>query len=333
MLDKRKRGKIYLTTACVILCLSCFLIGCTGQDEKNTKIIRTEIPYPAEEFVITNLVYEEDTGVQVAGFERTSPTEVMLSAWIYTEEKEWVRRFERRFFCNNKQRIEADMYWDSGQGFLLPYTWNEGDAMDDSLVYEVYYVSSNGETMALDESVFSSMSNAIFLPGRVAYWIDNPEFSLMRWNAVKNGAPKKIELTSVKQVDKMAYANGKLYILGFEGDATIYDITTEKELPASPSLTQCSEDVDLAGLAANEFIFGVFQGEETELLFYIDESGIYKYENGEKIQLLDGSSAGFGAEPRFDNIAVKNQNTIILDYFNIEGAEAELKLCIYTFKE
>lgn len=77
-----------------------------------------------------------------------------------------------------------------------------------------------------------------------------------------------------------------------------------------------AKDLMEAGLAANEFAFTVYIDEnKKETLYYVDYTGLWKYRNGEKEELISGSTADFDEETYFTNMAVKDENTVFIDLF------------------
>lgn len=116
------------------------------------------------------------------------------------------------------------MHWSSDCGFVIPYTWEVGEAGSPELEEEYYYVNSEGYIKKLHTDGLSGINHMVFTSRGKAYWTDFTEFSLKRCDFLQGKAPEKTPLSGVGKTSRIAYAGNDLYILGFEGDAALYDV-------------------------------------------------------------------------------------------------------------
>jgi len=289
---------------------------------------------PEENFIITDLVYSQKRGLQVSGFTKPEPHKMTVSVWNHTDDGEWEREFEKNFNCDNELEIEGQIYWSLDSGFMIPYTWKTGSADSSNLKEEYYYVNRKGNLEKLPTKGFSGISNMIFAGEDRVYWKDFMEFSLKRWNCESGAVPKKVKLSGVKKVSRIAYAGDLLYVLGFNQDVALYNLKIEKEIPGSENLIMLAKDLFYTERAGNDFAFAPYIDEnEKEILYYIDNTGLWKYQNGEKTRLISDDEEAFGENTFFTGIAVKDEKTIFINLFNSKDGVIKEEILRYDLKE
>ncbi len=302
-----------------------------GCGDESAEVKGTVLKMPEEDFIATDIAYSQAKGLQISGFTKSESHKITASAWNYGKDKEWEKGFEKAFSCEDGKEMEAQMFWPSDCGFVIPYTWKEGSAVSPKLEEEYYYVNPEGDVKKLHADGLSGINNLIFTSREKAYWTDFTDFSLKRCDFLKEETPEEIKLSGVRKVSRIAYSGNYLYILGFEGDAALYDVKKEKELPCSETLLMLSKELFDTELAANEYSFAAYIDENrNEVLYYIDDTGLWKYENGEKKKLLDGEAEGFAENTYFTGMAVKDENTIFINLFKSNDGLIEQKILQYS---
>lgn len=323
------RGRIIPILVFVIIIAAAFA-GC-GDESAEVEGALLKMKMPGEDFIVTDMAYSQEKGLQISGFTESESHKITASAWNYGKDKEWEKGFEKAFSCEDGKEMEAQMFWSSDCGFVVPYTWKEGSAVSPKLEEEFYYVNPEGNVKKQHASGLSGINNLIFTSRGKAYWTDFTDFSLKRCDFLKEATPEEIKLSGVRKVSRIAYSGNYLYILGFEGDAALYDVKKEKELPCSETLLMLSKELFDTELAGNEFTFAPYIDENRkEVLYYIDHTGLWKYENGEKARLLDGEAEGFAENTYFTDMVVKDENTIFIKLFKSNDGLIEQEILQYS---
>jgi len=326
MTGMRKKGIIGMIS---VMVMAAVFTGCSGEEAGFKK---TCLRIPEENFIVTDLAYERERGLQISGFTKTEARKIAVSVWNYRDDEAWGRAFEKSFTCEEGKEIEGQIYWSSGRGFVIPYAWELDNDENSKLEEEYYYINREGELKKLPPREFSGISNLIFAGEDWAYWKDFMEFSLKRWNCGSEAAPEKVELSGVKKVSRMACAGDYLYLVGFDGNAALYDVKEEREITGSENLAMMAEALFDTGLAGNDFAFAPYIDENgKETLYYIDRTGLWKYQNGEKSRLIDGILEGFGRDTCFTAMAVKDEKTIFVTLFKSEEGIIKEETCRYDF--
>lgn len=305
-------GRKRIIVISFILVIAVSLASCS--DEKNSESRKTILNLPDESFIITDLEYSQEKGLQVSGFTKAGPHSMTVSVWNYKDNGKWEQEFQKDFSCNPERKIEGQIYWSSNVGVIIPYTWTSDDTNSGELKEEYYYINTNGDPEKLRTKGLSGISNMVFTNKDEAYWRNFEKGSLKKWNFQQGTTPEEIKLAEVNLVNRIAYADDCLYILGFEGDAALYDVKKEQEIPCTENLMTLSEELfatdDIGG---NEFAFVPYADEDQhEILYYIDNTGLWEYRDGKKTKLLDGIEEEFGEKTYFIDIVVKDEKTIFI---------------------
>ncbi len=305
---------------CVIFIISVLFAACDGGNENEDAAVRkTNLNIPEENFIVTDMEYSKEKGLQVAGYRNSSDQAMTVSVWNYTDDEKWEMEFKKEFSCGENQAIEGQIYWSSNGGFLIPYTYeldNPASIKDLELKNEYYYINKRGTVKKISQDGIDGIDNPVFVGEDKLYWRNWLDFTLIEWNPKQNSAPQKVKLSAVQKVHRIAYAGDYLYVLGSAEDVALYNVKNGEEEQGSANLEQMAKDLMEAGLAANEFAFTVYIDEnKKETLYYVDYTGLWKYRDGEKEELISGSTADFDEETYFTNMAVKDENTVFIDLF------------------
>lgn len=287
----------------------------------------TELNNPYEDYIITDLDYSDEKGLQVAGFQKNNASEILASVWSYDKNCEWIKEYEKIFTCSKDKQIEALIFWSDNSGFFVPYTWKfESDPFEE----KYYYVNSDGTEKRLKGKEFSCISYMNIIDDSNLFWVNYEDFFIRKWDGKQNNEPELLNLDNIKKARQISRAGNYLYVVGFDKDATIINTLTKKELMPTENLKFfCEDTYDSDG--GNESIFAVYAEKTSEILFYANATGIWKYENGKKTLLLDSADAKFGTEVYFEDIAVENSKTIYISFLKIDNGIATSNIVRYEF--
>lgn len=320
----------WLIKICFTICFSfSIVLLLTSCNDKSEECRITKYSYPSESFILTDLSYSNEKGVQVAGFSKSSPNKIVANVYSYIDEKTWKEEYEESFDCSVDTQIEAQIFWSNKGGVIIPYTWKHAD---DPFEEIFYYVNPNGFSKEIENKEFTCISDMCFSNKNKIFWVNYEDFLLREWNSSNSKQPRIVKLTNVNSVNQIGYYDEYIYVVGFAGDSTIINTLDGKELPTTQNLENLSKDIFDSGISGNEFLFGVFKDQEaSETLFYADASGIWRYKDGEKKLLLSGADAGFGTETYFTDIAIQNKKTIYIDFLRIENGVGISEMICYQF--
>ena len=321
---KRDFRKLVLTV-CFALLFMTVVTGCSG-GEKHVDAEWLELP--EEDFIVQNLDYSKEEGLLVSGYTKPGAGTVIAATWTYHDNK-WNRVFQKKFSCDEKHEIECTVYGSSKGTFLSVYTWDTDDdtssVLDLKLDYEYYYVGPDGETEKVGPEGFAGIAEMLFTEEDDLYWVNYVTGKLSVWDPHKRENPVQIELSEVKKIHSQEYVGDYIFAVDFAADAIVYDTRAKTERTADENLMMLSRDLYDTELAGNDFCFAAFIDEDqNEIFYYADkENGVWQYRNGEKKQLLTGEEAGFTADTRFNDMAVKDEKTINLSLYKSENGIIE----------
>lgn len=208
--------KIIVCSLNICLLISIMLLIASCDESKGMCTIK-EIDCPVEDYVITDLNYSSERGLQVAGFEKITNNQITISAWTFENER-WQEQYKKLVECEEDRFLESQFYWANGEGFAIPYTWKH---VDDKFQEKYYHVFENGTEYRLLNDGFSYVTDMNLIDSENIYWINYEDFLLRKWNGIPNHNPSIVSLNNVKQVMQIDYQGERLYLLGYEGDALL----------------------------------------------------------------------------------------------------------------